>query len=136
MIDGTLRGADLARAILGLLDKKPELHNQYVWGLVSIDGVRACIGGWALIVTGKAEWSFIPDEHGPGVEIMTGGRFAKRAADLLELDLSEAEKMFFCVDLEVSMELLRQVASGKKKLDKLAAIDALTPYNRRNMVGV
>lgn len=121
-----LRGKELAKYIVDLLERDPDLHDQDSWGRETPCRTTMCIAGHAAYLTGKAE--FVHHE-GPHSVIKTlkitdpsfeGDRldgFDYLAADLLELPESEANAIFYTMDNLAALHALKQVAEGVRYID-------------------
>lgn len=111
-----LRGAELARAILDILEEDPDLHSQEVWGVRNFCGTTMCIAGHAAYLTGKAEFVDnislnITDSDFEGKD------FCELGAHLFGLDEDTAEQLFFEYNNKRALAGLKQIADGAKVID-------------------
>lgn len=114
LLDEDLRGAELAQRILEEIEARPDSHKQSSWGTSC--GTKACIAGWAAIITGKAVFT----DQGMGVlELVTTDQrnFDIVAGELLELSPADADKLFFLYDESIAKTALRQIAEGRGTID-------------------
>lgn len=111
----SLRGAELAQAILESIEKSPRSHSQLIWGETWECGTTMCIAGWAAFLADEASFEFTGRNEYPEYRLRTksGDLFSIVSGELLGLDAENADRLFFTLDNDAAMDALRYVAEGK-----------------------
>lgn len=115
----------LAQQVLDYIEAHPEEHDQMTWGKQTACGTSMCIAGTAAFLAGVAKFVQYDNKDVPEVEAIIkldanlidskeSDPFVKVGADLLGLDIADADRLFFCWDEEKAKEALRYVANGKQ----------------------
>ena len=109
---------ELAEKVLKQVKENPEQHDQHNWITKSDCGTRACLAGWTVHIAGLRPGTWI---EGPvwsaWSTVSVGGverNIDRVAAELLGMDEESADRIFYTLSNEHSIELFTEAIEEAK----------------------
>ncbi len=116
MTEQLIPNIPLFRQVLAQIDMEPDLHEQSDWIVPTVCGTKHCLGGWALVLSGRYRF----DSQDQCIELATGlivdpGEEARRLLGITGLQAWGRDEREGLFDMHTTREGMQEI------IEKLAA---------------